>query len=175
MKKLILKEEKIASYIHFIRGRQVILDFDLALFYGVETRALKQAVKRNLLRFPDDFMFVLKDKEVTLMVSQFVIPSKGKFGGALPMAFTEQGVAMLSGVLNSTRAVQVNIAIMRTFVQIRKFFSVHEEFEKEFYAMQEKYDNQFELVFEAIKMLTTEKYKPRKRIGFTIHRNDKKK
>ena len=98
MKKLILREEKIASFIHFVRGRQVILDFELALLYGVETRALKQAVKRNLLRFPADFMFVLTDKEARSLVSQFVIPSKGKFGGALPMAFSEQGVAMLSGV-----------------------------------------------------------------------------
>lgn len=175
MKKLILKEEKVASFIHFIRGQQVILDFDLALLYGVETRVLKQAVKRNLIRFPADFMFVLKNKEVKLLVSQFVIPSKGKFGGAMPMAFSEQGVAMLSGVLHSPKAIEVNIAIMRTFVQIRKFLSLHEEFEKEFYEMQKKYDYQFALVFEAIKMLTTEKKKRRKRIGFNIHHNDGKK
>ena len=173
MKKLVLKEEKIATVIHFIRGEKVILDYDLAMLYGVETRALKQAVKRNHKRFPLDFMFILTDKEIEFMVSQFVIPSKSKLGGAPPMAFTEQGVAMISGILNSQRAVQVNIMIMRTFVQIRKFFSVHSDLEKQFYAMQKKYDHQFQLVFEAIKMLTVEKRKPRKRIGFKIQTKEK--
>src|SRR5262245_61687980 len=102
-----------------------MLDFDLAQLYGVETRALKQAVKRNRESFPSDFMFVLNRKEVNYMVSQNVIPSKSKFGGALPYAFTEQGVAMLSGVLKSRKARLVNIAIMRAFVQMRGMIETH--------------------------------------------------
>ena len=102
--------------IFLVRGQKVILDFDLAELYGVETRALKQAVRRNLDRFPADFMFELSVAEIKNLVSQTVIPTRGKLGGATPMAFTEQGVAMLSSVLRSTRAVEVNIAIMRTFV-----------------------------------------------------------
>lgn len=114
MSKLIpIKEENIASHIYLIRGEKVILDYDLAMLYGVETRVLKQAVKRNVKRFPDDFMFVLTLDEVNSLVSQNAIPSKSYFGGALPMAFTEQGVTMLSIVLRSKRAVQVNIAIPR--------------------------------------------------------------
>src|SRR5437016_9231496 len=97
-----------------------MLDFDLAELYGVETRALKQAVRRNLDRFPADFMFILSTGEIKNLVSQTVIPGRGKLGGATPMAFTEQGVAMLSSVLRSPRAVQVNIAIMRAFVRLRE-------------------------------------------------------
>ena len=96
-----------------LRGQNIILDFDLAALYGVETRALKQAVRRNLDRFPADFMFELTASESKTPVSQTVIPTRGKFGGAAPMAFTEQGVAMLSSVLHNRRAVRVNIAIMR--------------------------------------------------------------
>src|SRR6266404_5530915 len=103
-----------------LRGQNVILDFDLAELYGVETRALKQAVRRNLDRFPPDFMFELSAAEIKKLVSQTVIPTRGTLGGAIPMAFTEQGVAMLSSVLRSARAVQVNIAIMRTFVRLRE-------------------------------------------------------
>jgi hypothetical protein len=115
-----LKAETIADHIYFLRGHNVILDFDLASLYGVETRALKQAVRRNLRRFPMDFMFELSSEEIDFVVSQNVIPSKSFLGGAMPFAFTEQGVAMLSGILNSDRAIQVNIAIMRTFVHLRK-------------------------------------------------------
>ena len=118
-----IKEENIASHIYLIRGQKVMLDYDLAMLYGVETRALKQAAKRNAKRFPEDFMFVLTENEVNNLVSQNVIPSKSYLGGALPMVFTEQGVAMLSGILNSNRAIDVNIAIMRTFVQIRRWMS----------------------------------------------------
>ena len=101
--------------IFLLRGQNVILDFDLAELYGAETRALKQAVRRNLDRFPVDFMFELTNSEAQTLVSQTVIPTRGKLGGAVPMAFTEEGVAMLSSVLRSRRAVQVNIAIMRAF------------------------------------------------------------
>src|SRR6266508_3204287 len=103
-----------------VRGQNVMLDFDLAQLYGVETRALKQAVRRNLDRFPAEFMFKLLAGEIKNLVSQTVIPSRGKLGGATPMAFSEQGVAMLSSVLRSARAVQVNIAIMRAFVRLRE-------------------------------------------------------
>jgi hypothetical protein len=108
--------------IYLIRGQKVMLDFELAELYRVETRALKQAVRRNADRFPGDFMFKLNANEMGSLVSQNVIPSRGKFGGARPMAFTEQGVAMLSSVLRSPRAVQVNIAIMRTFVVYGRCF-----------------------------------------------------
>ena len=107
--------------IHEIRGKKVILDKDLAELYGVETRVLKQAVRRNIQRFPEDFMFEINDDEIQKMVSQFVIPSKQYFGGAKPFVFTEQGVAMLSSVLNSEKAIQVNIAIMRAFVIMRQY------------------------------------------------------
>lgn len=111
--------EIITNKIHFIRNQKVMLDYDLALLYEIETRVLKQAVKRNINRFPDDFMFELSETEIESLVSQFVIPSKSKFGGSKPFAFTEQGIAMLSSILNSEKAIKINIAIMRTFVLLR--------------------------------------------------------
>ena len=117
---LTISPSAIVPMVHWIRQEKVILDFDLAALYGVETRALKQAVRRNRGRFPHDFMFELAAEETGVLVSQSVIPSRKKFGGAAPYAFTEQGVAMLSSVLRSPRAVEVNIAIMRTFVQLRR-------------------------------------------------------
>jgi hypothetical protein len=113
----------IQSRIFTIRGLQVMLDRDLAELYQVETRALKQAVRRNSNRFPDDFMFALSEAEVELLVSQSVIPSKKQLGGAKPFVFTEQGVATLSSVLTSNRAIEINIHIMRAFVQMRKFIA----------------------------------------------------
>ncbi len=113
------KLEIITTKIHLIRNQKVMLDFDLAKLYEIETRVLKQAVRRNSNRFPEDFMFELSNDEVELLVSQFVIPSKSKFGGASPYAFTEQGIAMLSSILNSEKAIKLNIAIMRTFVLLR--------------------------------------------------------
>jgi ORF6N domain len=111
----------IQAKIHQIRGHKIILDYDLADLYEVETRHLKQSVRRNLRRFPSDFMFELSNEEINLMVSQNVIPSKSYFGGASPFAFTEQGVAMLSSVLNNEKAIDVNIAIMRAFVSLRRY------------------------------------------------------
>ena len=117
--------EVIQNKIYEVRGVRVMLDFDLAILYGIETRALKQAVKRNLNRFPEDFMFVLTKFEANSLlfigVSQTVIPPEYNFGVTLPMAFTEQGVAMLSGILRSQQAIEVNISIMRAFVQMRQF------------------------------------------------------
>ena len=123
--------QPIQNRIYEIRGERVMLDRDLAELYEVENRALKQAVKRNLDRFPNDFMFQLTEIEVGNMVSQNVIPSKSYFGGALPYAFTEQGVSMLSSVLKSKKALQVNIAIMRTFVEVRKFAVQHNNFSQQ--------------------------------------------
>ena len=113
--------EVIQNKIHDIRGFKVMLDFDLALLYGVETRVLKQSIRRNSKRFPDDFMFELSQLEINQLVSQNVIPSKSYLGGSSPFAFTEQGIAMLSSVLKSDRAIEINISIMRTFVTIRQF------------------------------------------------------
>ena len=154
-----IQTEHTAPLIHWIRGAKDMLDRELAAFYGVETRTLKQAVRRNKHRFPDDFMFLLTKEEIEFMVSQNVIPHKKTLGGASPLAFTEQGVAMLSSVLRSHRAVEANLAIMRTFVQLRKIN-----------ALEKKYDEQFTAVFQAIKQLLAED-KDRKRqqkrpIGF---------
>ena len=122
-KELIVGTDKIKSKIYTVRGKQVMLDKDLAVLYNIETRALKQAVNRNKRRFPLDFMFVLSENENDIMVSQNVIPSKKYLGGALPYAFTEQGVANLASVLTSNKAIEVNIKIMRAFVAMRHFLS----------------------------------------------------
>ena len=123
--------EVIQHKIYEIRGVRVMLDFDLSTLYGIETRSLKQAVKRNINRFPNDFMFILTKTEanhlLTIGVSQNVIPLEYNFGGTLPMAFTEQGVAMLSGILRSQQAIDVNISIMRAFVQLRQFLLQNKE------------------------------------------------
>ena len=152
--------------IYLIRGEKVMLDFELAELYRVETRALKQAVRRNADRFPGDFMFKLNANEMGSLVSQNVIPSRGNFGGARPMAFTEQGVAMLSSVLRSPRAVQVNIAIMRTFVRLRKMLLSNAGLARKLNALEKKYDAQFKIVFDAIRELMRPPEKPKARIGF---------
>lgn len=148
-----------------------MFDFDLATLYEVETRALKQAVRRNMERFPDDFMFELTEEEVTNMVSQNVIPSKKYLGGALPFAFTEQGVAMLSSVLRSKKAIAINIAIMRAFVFIRQYALNYKDLNEKLDKLENKYNKQFKEVSEAIRFLITkeltEKEKTeRKKIGF---------
>jgi len=149
-----------------IRGKKVMLDFDLALLYNVETRTLKQAVKRNRDRFPEDFMFELTAIEIDTLVSQNVIPSKGRLGGAVPLAFTEQGVAMLSSVLRSKEALSVHIAVMRAFVQMRQALENNKELREKLNELENKYDEQFKTVFDAIRNLIYEKTKPRERIGF---------
>ena len=141
--------ELIKNKIFEIRGQKVMLDFDLATLYETETRTLKQAVKRNLIRFPDDFMFILTEKEIDFLVSQNVIPSKSKFGGALPFAFTEQGVAMLSSVLNNEKAIEINIAIIRSFVALRKFALNYEELTKRLTEI----ENQFPDIYKALNYL----------------------
>lgn len=165
--KSIIKHENIIGRIFFIRGEKVILDRDLALLYGVETRALKQAVKRNLKRFPSDFMFTLSSAEFKNWRSQIVISNSDKMGlRHAPMAFTEQGVAMLSGLLNSERAIQVNIEIMRAFVQLRKLIDSNKELAHKIEKLEAKYDEQFKIVFDAIKELIREEEKPKRKIGF---------
>ncbi len=164
----LLPPDSISPMIQWIRGEKVILDRDLAVLYGVETRALKQAVRRNPERFPEDFMFELVDTELDALVSQSVIPNRSHFGGAIPMAFTEQGVAMLSSVLRSPRAIEVNIAIMRTFVQLRRLMDSNRDLARRIEALEKKYDEQFSVVFEAIKKLVARDADPppRRRIGF---------
>jgi hypothetical protein len=148
-----------------------MLDFDLAALYEVETRVLKQAVKRNMDCFPSDFMFVLTEKEIDSMVSQFVIPSKSYFGGAAPMAFTEQGVAMLSSVLKSKKAIQVNISIMRVFVAMKQMVVGNASIAKKLEELETKYNKQFKDVYEALSYLMEtkkldDKQKQRTKIGF---------
>jgi hypothetical protein len=158
---------QVEQRIFLIRGQKVMLDADLAELYGVETRALKQAVRRNPDRFPADFMFELSPVEVETLVSQTVIPTRGKLGGATPMAFTEQGVAMLSSVLRSQRAVQVNIAIMRAFVRLREMLMSNADLARKLLALENKYDAQFRVVFDAIRELMEGPPPPPKpRIGF---------
>src|SRR5580658_3799703 len=142
-----LSPSVIAPLVCRMRHEKVILDFDLAGLYEVETRALKQAVRRNRSRFPNDFLFELTSGEIEALVSQSVIPSRKKFGGAAPYAFTEQGVAMLSSVLRSPRALEVNIAIMRTFVQLRRLMESNRDLARKIEALEKKYDEQFADVF----------------------------
>jgi hypothetical protein len=162
--------EVIEQKILMIRGQKVILGVHLAKLYGVETRALNQAVKRNRERFPDDFMFSLTTEEAEVLVSQNVIPHKKYLGGALPFAFTEQGVAMLSSVLNGKRAIEVNIMIMRTVVKLREMMLSHKDLARKLAELEKKYDGQFQVVFEAIQQFMIEEEKPKRKIGFTAKR-----
>ena len=163
-KKALVPTEVIVTKILFLRGEKVLLDRDLAELYGVETRVLNQAVGRNKKRFPEDFMFLLTREEIT-RISQSVTSSKIKFSKRVT-AFTEQGVAMLSSVLNSARAIEVNIAIMRAFVQLRKMIATNEELARKLDELEEKYDEQFRIVFDAIRALIEHDEKPQKKIGF---------
>jgi phage regulator Rha-like protein len=162
--------EKITSKIFMIRGHKVMFDRDLAGLYGVSTKRLKEQVRRNISRFPEDFMFELSGDEEALLRSQFAtLKGKGKHSKYLSFVFTEQGVAMLSSVLNSKRAIEVNIAIMRAFVKMREFLATDKEFAEKLKRIEEdlaEHDDQFRMVFEAIKQLIKEDEKPKKRIGF---------
>jgi flagellar capping protein FliD len=150
-----------------MRGIKVMLDRDLADLYGVETKRLKEQVRRNIKRFPEDFMFRLTFKEESLLRSQFAtLEGKGKHSKYLSMAFTEHGVSMLSSVLKSDQAIQVNIEIMRTFSRLRQMLEGHKELQKKIEAMEAKYDRQFRVIFEAIKQMLKEDKKPKRKIGF---------
>jgi hypothetical protein len=167
----IIPIEKIVSRIYLIRGQKVLLDSDLAELYQVQTRSLIQAVKRNSARFPSDFIFQLTQKEFDSLRSQIVI-SKGRGGRRYtPYVFTEQGVAMLSSVLQSERAVQVNIAIMRVFVRLREITATHRELALKLKGLENRlgeHDEQFRVVFEAIRQLTITENRPKKKIGFEV-------
>ena len=186
MNKEIVPADQIASRIRNFRGEKVLLDFDLAALYGVETRVLNQAVKRNADRFPSDFMFQLSVEE-TEMISQRVtssagqtasdssqiVMSPGKHRGKRyrPYAFTEQGVAMLSSVLNSERAIKVNIAIMRAFVKLRQILDTNREFAKKFSELEQrvgKHDEEIDAILEAIRQLMAPPDRPRREIGFHV-------
>jgi len=159
--------ERVENAILFIRGEKVILDRDLATLYDILTKLLKQAVRRNIDRFPDDFMFVLEKTEFEAWRSQFVTSKSDRKGLRYsPMAFTEQGVAMLSSVLNSQRAVQVNIAVMRTFVRLRQMLISNVGLARKLEQLEKKYDHQFKVVFDAIRQLMIPPEPKRKQIGF---------
>jgi len=172
-KQLPIPVERIEKAILLVRGHKVILDMDLADLYGVETGALNRAVKRNIQRFPDDFMFQLTGEEAERLRCQIGI-SKGGRGGRryLPYVFTEQGVAMLSSVLNSERAVQVNIAIMRVFVRLREMMATHKELAFKLVGLEERlegHDEQIQNIFEAIRQLMTPPERERKKIEFEVN------
>ncbi len=148
-----LSHEAVEKKILFIRGKKVMMDKDLAELYQVPTKALIQAVKRNRNRFPGDFMYQLINKEVIDSRSQIVTLNRGQNIKYLPYAFTEQGVAMLSSVLNSGVAIQVNIHIIRTFVKIREFMFSHKDLELKIEQLENKYDQQLQVIFKALKAL----------------------
>jgi hypothetical protein len=158
--------ETITGLIYLIRGQRVMLDQDLASLYDVETKVLKQAVRRNIERFPADFMFELSKAEFAHLRSQFVTSSWGGIRYA-PMAFTEHGVLMLSSVLKNERAIQVNIQIMRTFLKFRNMLSTNEEFKRKIEDIEKRYDERFEIIFHTLDQLLTVENKPKKKIGFT--------
>jgi hypothetical protein len=170
MSKQIIPVEEIARKILYLRNQKVLLDRDLAALYGVETRVLNQAVKRNTNRFPDDFVFTLSREEIA-RISQFVTSSgRLKFSKRV-RAFTEQGVAMLSSVLNSERAVKVNIAIMRAFVKLRQTLETNRELARKFEELERrvgKHDEEIAAIFDAIRQLMAPPKQPRREIGFHV-------
>ena len=192
MKKEIIPVQQIANAIYWVRGEKVLLDFDLATLYGVPTKTLNQAVKRNATRFPEDFMFQLSAEETRFLRSKFVtaksqavdnqwilpnwsqfVTSSRKHRGQSyrPYAFTEQGVAMLSSVLNSERAVKVNIAIMRAFVKLRQTLETNRELARKFSELEKrvgKHDEEIDAILEAIRQLMAPPEKPRREIGFHV-------
>lgn len=166
-KLVIIPSERVISKIFLIRGKKVMIDRDLAELYGVETRTLNQATRRNIERFPEDFMFQLNKIETDIWKSQIVISTADKKGlRKNPLVFTEQGVAMLSSVLNSKRAIQVNIQIIRTFTQLRELLMTNKELRVKIENMEKKYDGKLKEVFDLLKQLIMEKVKPKTQIGF---------
>jgi hypothetical protein len=160
--------EQIKHSNHEIRGKKVMLDMDLAKLYEVETRVLKQAVRRNMERFPEDFMLTLDQYEIQNLVSQNVIPTINHFGGALPFAFTEQGIAMLSSVLKSKTAIQINISIMRAFVMIRQFALTYQELNEKLIALEKKHNQKFTDIDQVLNYLIKKEQQQtdRKQVGY---------
>ncbi len=167
-KQALVPVERIERAILLIRSQKVMLDADLAGLYGVETRVLVQAVKRNLERFPEDFMFQLTKEEAAFLTSQIVTLKRGRgqHRKYLPYVFTEQGVAMLSSVLRSQRAIQVNIEIMRAFIRLRQMLASNVELARKLDALEKRYDAQFKAVFDAIRQLMAPPEPKRRPIGF---------
>ncbi|TSA24846.1 MAG: ORF6N domain-containing protein [Bacteroidetes bacterium] len=171
-KQMLLPEEAIIRKIYWIRGEKVMLDYDLAPLYGVEVKRLKEAVRRNRSRFPEDFLLELSLGEYRSLRSQIATLKRGQHSKFLPFAFTEQGVAMLSSVLNSEKAIQVNIAIMRAFVQLRRFLESNKELTRKMEELEKAvtgHDEKIKLIFQAIKQLIEKKEEPlppRNPIGF---------
>ena len=165
--KITVPLERVERLILVIRGQRIMLDADLAELYGVETKALNRALARNQERFPEDFAFQLTEAEVLDLRCQF---GTSRWGGRRyrPYAFTEQGVAMLSGVLHSRRAIQVNVAIMRTFVRLRQMLASNARLARKLEELEKKYDNQFRIVFDAIRELMTPPAPKSRRIGFLV-------
>jgi phage regulator Rha-like protein len=167
----IVPTESIINKIVFLRSEKVLLDHDLAELYGVETKQLKRAVRRHISRFPRDFMFELTKNEYDSLRHQFGTLKRGAHSKYSPFAFTEQGVAMLSSVLNSERAIEVNVAIMRAFVQLRKMIASNNKLAQKLAELEqhlESHDEQIQAIFEAIRQLMTPPAKPRKKIGFVV-------
>jgi hypothetical protein len=168
-KQLPIPAERIENAILLVRGQKVMLDKDLAVLYGAETRVLNQAVRRNTKRFPPDFMFELTREEI-MRISQTVISSEIKYSRRVH-AFTEQGVAMLSSILNSERAIEVNIAIVRVFVRLREMMATHKELAFKLAELEDRpegHDEQIQNIFEAIRQLMTPPEPPKKKIGFEV-------
>ncbi len=168
----IINKDNIVDNIHFVRGVNIMPDQDLAMLYGVQTRVLKQAVRRNIKRFPVDFMFELTRAEVQSLRSQVVTLKRGQHSKYLPFAFTEQGVAMLSSVLTSDRAISVNIEIMRAFIHFRSMAFNMQKLERKIDALEEEHDKKFAIVFEALQLLIRQENEPRKRIGFKTSKDE---
>ncbi len=172
---IVIPSERVVSKIFLIRGKKVMLDRDLAILYGVTTGALNQAVKRNIKRFPEDFMFKLNKNEAEVWQSEIISPNsksqivilkRGQNIKYAPLAFTEQGVAMLSSILRSERAIQVNIQIMRTFTNLREMLTTNKELREKIEKLERKYDQNFRIIFETIQPFIKEKVKPQNKIGF---------
>ncbi len=159
--------ERIEQKIYVIRGERVMLDSNLAAIYGVETRVFNQAIRRNIDRFPEDFMFRLTAEEYNSLMSQIVISKTGRGGRRkLPLAFTEHGALMAANVLNSTRAVEASVQVVRAFVKMRNMLASNDQLSKKIEALEKKYDSQFKVVFDAIRKLMLPPDKPKGGIGF---------
>ena len=168
----LILQDKVEKKIHIIRGKSVMIDSDLAILYGVSTKRLKEQVKRNKRRFPEDFMFKLTKKEKDEVVANCDHLQKLVFSPVLPLAFTEPGVAMLSSVLNSEKAIRVSIQIIRTFIKLREFISTHKELAHKLNQLENKlsnHDEEIHSIFKAIRRLTLEPEKPKRKIGFVIN------
>jgi hypothetical protein len=170
----LIPTERIERAILLIRGEKIMLDSDLAAIYGVSTKALNQAVKRNVARFPADFMFQLTEAEKTEVVTDCDHLSRIRFSPHLPYAFTEHGALMPANVLNSERAAQTSVLVVRAFVRLRQLLSSHAELARKLEAMEKKYDAQFKVVFDAIRQLMSPTETRRKEIGFHVKHDDEK-